>query len=135
MPVYQHGDSVSNQPLTPPLPVVYPPQQLITIPSFSGFYYVVPIFQYWCPITLLNMSEHMCCLDVNKYGNMNVQQMCACKYTWNLLLFSSLISCDDVQQQRLVCASIIVIHCIKLKDQSLQRMFPKCRLRKYLLLI
>ena len=60
MPVYQHGDSVSNQPLTLPLRVVYPPQQLITIPSFSGFYYVVPIFQYWCPITLLNMmSEHV----------------------------------------------------------------------------
>ena len=47
MPVYQRGDSVSNQPLTPPLPVFYPPQHLITIPSFS-FYYVVPIFQYWC---------------------------------------------------------------------------------------
>ena len=30
--------------LTPPLPVVYPPQHLINIPSFSEFYYVVPIF-------------------------------------------------------------------------------------------
>ena len=67
MPRYQRGDSVSNQTLTPPpphththththtLPVVYPPQQLITTPSFSGFYYVVPIFQHWCPITLPNM--------------------------------------------------------------------------------
>ena len=52
MPVYQRGSSVSNQPLTPLLPVFYPPQHLITIPCFSGFYYVVPIFQYWCPITL-----------------------------------------------------------------------------------
>ena len=55
MPVYQRGDRVSNQPLAPPLPLVYPPQHLITIPSFSGLYYVVPIFQYWCPITLPNM--------------------------------------------------------------------------------
>ena len=52
---YQRGDSVSNQPLTPLLPVVYQPQPLITTPSFSGFYYVVPIFQYWCPIALPNM--------------------------------------------------------------------------------
>ena len=37
MLIYQFGDSVSNQTLTPPLPVVYPPQQLITVPSFSGF--------------------------------------------------------------------------------------------------
>ena len=51
MPVYQRCDSVSNQSLTSPLPVVYPPQHLITIPSFSGFYYVVPFFQYSCPIT------------------------------------------------------------------------------------
>ena len=55
MPIYHRGDSVSNQPLAPPLLVVYPPQPLITTPSFSGFYYVVPIFQYWCPITLRNM--------------------------------------------------------------------------------
>ena len=55
MPIYQRDDSVSNQPLTPPHPVVYPPQQLIITPSFLGFYYVVPIFQYWCPITLPNM--------------------------------------------------------------------------------
>ena len=55
-PVYQHADSVSNQPLTPPLPMVYPtqPKQFITIHS-SGLYYVVPIFQYSCPITLPNM--------------------------------------------------------------------------------
>ena len=65
MSVYQRGDSVSNQPLTLPLTVVYPLQQLITTPSFSRFYYVVPIFQYWCP---------NCCSDVSKYGN--------CKYTW-----------------------------------------------------
>ena len=57
MPIYQRGDSVSNQPLTLPLPVVYPPQPLITTPSFSGFYYVVPIFQYWCPIALPNMMK------------------------------------------------------------------------------
>ena len=55
MPIYQRGDNVSNEPLTPPLPVVYPPQQLITTPSFSGFYYVVPIFQYWRPVILPNM--------------------------------------------------------------------------------
>ena len=55
MPVYQRGDSVSNQLLTPPLPLVYPSQHLITIPSSSGFYYVVSILQYWCPITLPNM--------------------------------------------------------------------------------
>ena len=46
MPVYQRGDSVSNQLLTPPLPLVYPPQHLITIPSSSGFYYVVSILQF-----------------------------------------------------------------------------------------
>ena len=50
-------------------------------------------------------------------------------------MFSSLISCDDAQQQRLVCVSIIVIHCIQLDEQSLQRMFPiisdtKYRLKK-----
>ena len=51
-----YNQSETNMvPLTPPLPVVYPPQPLITTPSFSGFYYVVPIFQYWCPITLPNM--------------------------------------------------------------------------------
>ena len=50
MPVYQHGYSVPYYLLTPPLPVVYRPQHLITIPSFSGFYYAVPIFQYWCSI-------------------------------------------------------------------------------------
>ena len=55
MPTYQRGGSVSNQLLTPPLPVVYLPQHLVTIPSFSGFYYVVPIFHYWCLITLPNM--------------------------------------------------------------------------------
>ena len=55
MPVYQRGDSVSKQLLTPPLPVVYPQQHVITIPSFSGFYYVVSIFQYWCASTLPNM--------------------------------------------------------------------------------
>ena len=38
-----------------PKPMVYPPQPLITTPSFSGFYYVVPIFQNRCPITLPNM--------------------------------------------------------------------------------
>ena len=37
MPIYQRGDSVSNQPLTPPLPVVYPPQQLILHLLFQGF--------------------------------------------------------------------------------------------------
>ena len=69
MSVYQRGDSLSNQPLTPPLTVVYPLQQLITTPSFSGFYYVVPIFQYWCP---------NCCSDVSKYG--------MCKYTWQCIV-------------------------------------------------
>ena len=57
MPIYQRNDSVSDQLLTPPLPVLYPPQHLIIIPSFSAFYYVVPIFQYWCPITLPNMMK------------------------------------------------------------------------------
>ena len=37
MPEYQRGDSVLNQLLTPPLCVVYPPQQLITILSFQAF--------------------------------------------------------------------------------------------------
>ena len=59
MSVYQRGDSVSNQPLTLPLTVVYPPQQ-ITTPFFSGVYYVVAIFQYRCP---------NCCSDVSKYVN------------------------------------------------------------------
>ena len=57
MSVYQRNDSVSDQLLTPPLPVLYPPQHLITIPSFSAFCYVVPIFQYWYPIALLNMMK------------------------------------------------------------------------------
>ena len=39
-------------------------------------------------------------------------------------MFSFFISCDDVQQKRLVCASIMVAHCIKLNDQSLQHAFP-----------
>ena len=126
MSVYQRGDSVSNQPLTLPLTVVYPLQQLITTPSFSGFYYAVPIFQYWCP---------NCCSDVSKYGN--------CKYTWQctvtfinecfLLSFHVMM----FNKQRHVRASIIIIHCINLNDQSLQRAFPiinntKCILRKWI---
>ena len=84
MPVYQRGDNVSNQPLTPPLPVFYLPQHLITIPSFS-FYYVVPIFQYWCWIALPNMMTTWIyvLLRHQKYGDVNVQQICVCKYTWN----------------------------------------------------
>ena len=46
-------------------------------------------------------------------------------------MFSSLISCDDVQQQRLVCASIIVMHYIKLNYQSLQCKFPIINGTKY----
>ena len=64
MPVYQRGDSVWNQQLTPPLPVVYSPQRLIIIPFFSGFFMSFLISANMVMWTLW-------------------MQMSACKYTWN----------------------------------------------------
>ena len=120
--------------MTPRLPVVYPPQHLITIPSFSEFYYVVQIFQYWFPITLPNMLPMWAYVLTSTSTNMAVWTFNRCLHVniVGIVLFSSLISCDNVQQTRLVGAWIIVIHC---NDQSLHRTFPiindtKYRLRK-----
>ena len=38
-------------------------------------------------------------------------------------MFSTLILCDDLQEQQLIRLLIIVMHCIILKDKSLQRTF------------
>ena len=54
-PMFQQtSPQLQPQNLIPALPVVSSPQ-LLTIPSFSGFVYMVPVFQYWHPITSLNL--------------------------------------------------------------------------------